>query len=108
MKEFYSNFFKNIVLFLTLTISAISIYADAPPTNDNFANAQTISGNSGTIASINSFATKEAGEKAHALNRGGASVWYKFVAPGNGVLRVDTSNTSFDTLLAVYSGTSLA
>ena len=44
---------------------------------------------------------------AHALNRGGNSVWYKYVAPGNGILRIHTFSSSFNTLLAVYQGTNI-
>ncbi|MEO6393410.1 MAG: VCBS repeat-containing protein [Pyrinomonadaceae bacterium] len=77
------------------------------PANDNFASAQMISGVSGSINLTTAAATKEAGEPAHALNKGGASVWYKFVAPGNGVLTLNTFGSSFDTLLAVYAGSSL-
>jgi len=45
--------------------------------NDNFADAQTLSGVDGFIADIsNAGATKEAGEPSHAGNSGGASLWF--------------------------------
>lgn len=111
MKNKSSNSLKSkarvyFFLFLAFCLSEATVSA-AAPVNDNFASAQTISGNSGSITATNLQATKETGEQAHALNRGGASVWYKFVAPGSGVLRVDTAGSSFNTLLAVYSGTNL-
>ena len=112
MKSFYSNFIttsglKNLSAVFGLIFSLV-ILANAAPVNDNFANAQVISGNSGQVSGTNVAATKESGEPAHALNRGGASVWYKYVAPGNGVLRVDTLTSNFNTLLAVYSGSNMS
>lgn len=77
------------------------------PANDNFADAQVFSGVSGNVPGTNVGATKEAGEQAHAFNRGGKSIWFKYVAPGNGVLTVDTFDSSIDTLLSVYVGNSV-
>lgn len=82
---------------------------EVAPTNDNFANAQVISGLSGTVTGgTNVGATKETGEPAHAMNRGGSSVWYKYVAVGNGALSISTFQSEFDTLLAVYQGNSVS
>jgi hypothetical protein len=78
------------------------------PANDNFANAQLLTGATGSATGANNGATKEAGEPAHARNRGGASVWYKYIAPGNGTVTFDATSSSFDTLMAVYKGTNLA
>lgn len=96
---------KNLYFIVFIFIAAVA--ANAAPVNDNFANAQTISGMSGTATGTNAASTVEAGEPAHALNRGGGSVWYKYTAPGNGVLRLETFGSSFNTLLAVYQGTAL-
>jgi hypothetical protein len=52
-------------------------------------------------------ATKQAGEPDHAGDPGGASIWYLWVAPANGSLSLDTSGSGFDTVLAVYTGTSV-
>ncbi len=111
MKSFYSKFMKqsglkNLSAALGFIFS-LAILASAAPPNDNFANAQTISGMSGTATGTNVASTVEAGEPTHALNRGGGSVWYKYTAPGNGVLRMNTFGSSFNTLLAVYQGTAL-
>jgi hypothetical protein len=78
----------------------------APP-NDNFTNAQVISGSSGTVTGSNVGATKEAGEPNHAGNAGGASVWYRWTAPSSGSATIDTIGSSFDTLLAVYTGSAV-
>jgi len=52
-------------------------------------------------------ATKESGEPSHAGNSGGHSIWYFWTAPGNTTVVVDTVGSTFDTLLAVYRGTSV-
>lgn len=62
-----------------------------------------------TDAGNNVGATQEAGEPNHAGKRGGASVWFSWRAPLNlgGILTISTAGSSFDTLLAVYTGDSL-
>src|SRR5207245_10850358 len=74
----------------------------------NFANAQAITGNSGTIFGTNVAATKEPGERNHAGNEGGKSVWYRWTAPSSGVWTFNTAGSSFDTILAVYAGSALS
>ena len=49
-------------------------------------------------------ATKEVGEPDHAGNEGGASVWWTFTAPYDGVLSIRTVNTKVDTIMAIYQG----
>jgi hypothetical protein len=49
-------------------------------------------------------ATKEAGEPNHAGQPGGASYWYSYTARYDGSLRFDTTNSSFNTILAIYGG----
>lgn len=78
------------------------------PANNNFANAQIISGVRGYVVGTNVNATKEAHEPVHAGNRGGKSVWYRWTAPASGSLHVSTVGSNFDTLLAVYTGGSVA
>ena len=80
------------------------IAAAVAPANDNFASAQIVSGNSGTVMGANVNATKQAGEPSHAGNSGGASVWYQWTAPSSGSATFDTLTSGFDTLLAVYTG----
>ena len=75
--------------------------------NDNFASARVISGASGSSSGINYGATKEAGEPSHAGNVGGGSVWFQWVAPASGTVTFNSFSSSFDTLLAVYTGTSV-
>gem|GEM_PF-3577643 len=79
------------------------------PANDNFVNAQAISGNSGKVTGTNVNATKETGEPSHSPdnNAGGASVWYRWTAPANGKVTFTTAGSNFDTVLAVYTGSSV-
>jgi hypothetical protein len=88
--------------------SAASFVVGTGPINDNFANAQVISGGAGTVTGGNAGASKEAGEPNHAGNVGGASVWYVWTAPSSGNWRFDTFGSSFDTLLGVYTGSSVS
>jgi len=75
-----------------------------PPDNDDFDRAQTIEDESGTTSGNNTAATGERGEPKHAGNPGGASVWYRWVAPASGEATFDTAGSQLDTLLAVYTG----
>ena len=54
--------------------SGVSARSNAAPANDMFANAQVVSGATGTTTGSNSGATKEGGEPNHAGNKGGASI----------------------------------
>ncbi|MBI3417765.1 MAG: hypothetical protein HY043_20935 [Verrucomicrobia bacterium] len=75
-----------------------------PPANDMFANAQVLSGTSGTVKGMNFLATKEPGEPNHAGNTGGKSLWFQWTATSSGTNTVDTLGSDFDTSLAVYTG----
>lgn len=76
--------------------------------NDHFASAYSISGLSGSTSGTNVGATKESGEPNHAGNSGGTSVWWRWTAPSSGEATIDTFGSTFDTLLAVYTGTSVS
>ncbi len=80
-----------------------------PPVNNNFANAQVLSGCSGSVTGTNVGATKETGEPAHLpVSSGSAhSVWYQWQAPSNGSVTITTENSDYDTILAVYTGSAL-
>ncbi len=79
-----------------------------PPENDNFANAASLTEDSGQITGVeNSEATKEIGEPNHADNTGGKSVWWTWTASEAGSFAFDTNGSNFDTIMAVYTGSSL-
>ncbi len=77
--------------------------------NDAFAAATTITSSAGSIAGTTVGATRETGEPGHATCpyagcNGSASIWYAWTAPANGTLIINTATSSFDTLLALYTG----
>jgi hypothetical protein len=78
-----------------------------PPPNDAFADGLALSGDAGTRFDSNAEATKEAGEPAHAGDPGGASVWYRWTAAQDGQAVFSTCGSDFDTLLAVYTGSTV-
>ena len=83
--------------------------ACAAPANDNFANARVVSGSllREGVPGTTKAATKEAGEPEHAGDPGGASVWYSWTPLKNQVVAITTCG-GFDTLLGVYTGTSVS
>lgn len=83
-----------------------SFHIAGAPANDNFANAQVL-GARGTLQGSNEDATRERGEPNHALSRGGASVWYRYVAPASGIANFSTEGSNFDTVIAAYEGTAV-
>ena len=88
--------------------SAANFTVLSVPPNDNFASALIVTGNSGTASGNNTLATKEVGEPNHAGNPGGKSIWYAWTAPSSGTWTFDTVGSSFDTLLAVYTGSTVS
>jgi hypothetical protein len=81
----------------------------AIPPNDNFANATVLAGTSTGVTGSNANATKEGGEPNHRPgNAGGASVWHRWTAPSNMSVTISTEGSSFDTVLGVYTGSSVA
>ncbi|MDT4966386.1 MAG: hypothetical protein QOJ64_1123 [Acidobacteriota bacterium] len=81
-----------------------------PPANDNFANAQAIAGCTGTVNGTSSGATKQTGEPTHdpGASVSGGSVWYTWQAPSSGSVTFTTAGSEFDTVLAIYTGTSVS
>ena len=89
----------------------------AAPANDPFASPAAISGASGTIAGTTVNATREAGEPTplSAWGTKGKSIWYSWTAPASGTavfttqgsIKSGSNSTAMDTLLAVYTGSSL-
>ena len=81
----------------------------AAPANDDFANASALTGLPAGATGTNVDATTESGEPEPWENTpGGHSVWWTWTAPADGDVTVDTCGSDFDTLLAVYTGDSVA
>jgi subtilisin len=114
----------------TYRIAVAGIYPDAlgegtftldvdyvAPSNDYFANAQAISGNSATVNGTMLAATREAGEPDHYTTHppdsdfwiGEKSVWYGWTAPFSGPVEINTCQPdATDRILAVYTGSALS
>src|SRR4051812_37901916 len=80
-----------LLAFLLVSFGNLQLLAQpadqlVPPSNDNFAAAQTVSGNFGCFNGTNVGAANEIGEPLHDNQIGGASVWYKWTAPATGVV----------------------
>jgi hypothetical protein len=80
-----------------------------PPGNDNLTSASVIVGCSGSVAGTNLNSTKETGEPNHApdANGGVHSVWYRWRSPSSGSVTFTTAGSGYDTVLAIYTGTSM-
>ncbi|MDX1953846.1 MAG: S8 family serine peptidase [Verrucomicrobiota bacterium] len=94
---------ENISAQKTITVT----YQPLTTTNDIFALAPMLTNASGTVSADNSNAQKEFGEPNHGGNEGGHSVWWSWRAPSDGALFVTTDGSDIDTLLGIYTGTTL-
>lgn len=88
-------------------------------TNDSFAGATALNGDTASVTSHNFGATKESGEPSHAGNSGGRSVWFNWTPATSGTFRISTIGSNMrifnvgatykemDTLLGVYTGSAV-
>jgi outer membrane protein assembly factor BamB/subtilisin family serine protease len=86
---------------------AQALTAAATPFNDAFADRATLSGANIRVRSNNADATAESGEPAHAGAAAQHSLWWTWTAPETTEYSFDTAGSSYDTRLALYTGTSL-
>src|SRR5207244_755441 len=86
----------------------IGAFEAEPPPNDDFADSIALDSLIPPITGSNAFATKETGEPNHAANEGGASIWYSWAPSFSGTAFVSTAGSAFDTLLGVYTGSSVS
>ena len=91
---------------------AFELHLNPLPSNDGFDQARRIPRfviefvPSPTVTGWTRNATQQAGEPTHAVN-GTGSVWFDWAAPGNGPATIDTCGSDFDSVLAVYTGSSV-
>lgn len=90
-----------------LNLAAALSSTDNRPFNDDFATRATITGPNIRIRSSNVGATTETGEPAPAGVTAGASLWWQWTAPFSTLVTFDTAGSSYDTVLAIYTGTSV-
>lgn len=83
-----------------------------PPANDNFSNAKPIITLPGQDQADTTSARLEAGETLRIPCQGladiGGTVWYTFTPPANATVTVDTLGSNFDTVVSVYTGSTIA
>lgn len=87
---------------------SVSFAIEMPPPNDAFANRISIDPSIGIATGANRKATREAGEPRISRGAGGHTVWWSWTAPASGVATVSTAGSTFDTVVAAYTGSSLA
>jgi hypothetical protein len=85
----------------------IEVLAGSAPTNDNFSAARALEGVKGSLSLNTGGTTIEGGEPSHGCYGPYGSAWFSFTAASAGSLRLDSAGTTFDNMLAVYSGSSL-
>lgn len=96
----------------TGTIRMRVLRGSRAPVNDDFADRIRLAGTALTVEGCNGYATREPGEPN--LDTGEHSVWWSWVAPANGMLRIDVLGNlvnpdggSFNKVLALYTGATL-
>ena len=76
-------------------------------TNDEFAGARAMGGLTGSLTDSNAGATWETGEPAAEYGAGRTTKWFRYTPVASGALTIDTQGSTFDTVLGVYTGTTL-
>ncbi len=84
-----------------------SLVATLTPVNDTFAVATVLTGTTFAVNGSNIGATVQTGEPKHAGVTGGKSVWWNWTAPSSGTFTLATTGSSFDTTLAIYTGSAV-
>lgn len=72
--------------------------------NDDFESRISLAGYFISLTAIGTNATKQPGEPNHAGITGGKSLWWSWVAPATGIVRISTAGSSFDSGLGLYTG----
>jgi subtilisin-like proprotein convertase family protein len=93
-----------------LKAASITVYGSSSPVapaNDNFEKATLVYGQTESISTSNRGAGREKGEPKHTGAQGGGSLWWKIQPRTSGYLTIDTVGSSIDTLMSLYTGTSV-
>src|SRR5437660_435532 len=110
----HTNLSRALGLFTVFVLGLIGAQSRllAAPSNDNFANAITITGASGSTTGTNVGSTSESGEPRpytgypFYYSVSGRSVWYRWTAPASGGATFST-NGDFRNLIGVYTGSAV-
>jgi hypothetical protein len=98
--------YNNNTIQIPVTIPPAS--CTSTPTNDAFTNGLVVAANHLSVTEVNNCASKQSGEPNHAGNAGGHSLWFNFTPGSNYTAVVTTRRSTFDTLLAVYTGSNVS
>ena len=71
------------------------------PSNDEYANPKELTGQEGREVGSNVDATSNSGEFLDGIFGSEHTLWYRWIAPSNGVVTFDTSGSDFDTVMGV-------
>gem|GEM_PF-827023 len=89
----------------TSTPSSTPTSTPARPANDNFEQTMAVTPLPFTHAIDIATATSATDDPRLCIGSpGGATVWYRFTAPAAGVLTIDTFDSDYDTVLAIFTG----
>ncbi|MCF7764495.1 MAG: hypothetical protein K9N62_12555 [Verrucomicrobia bacterium] len=86
----------------------VMVAADPLPFTNVFADSQLFTELCGKGRAVNLVSNREFGEPVHHGKAGTNSMWLSWQAPANGVVTFDTRGSSFDTIIAVYTGSDVA
>jgi uncharacterized repeat protein (TIGR01451 family)/uncharacterized delta-60 repeat protein len=96
------------VILLTLFTPSAQAQSTNGPANDDFINAEVVGGDTGVVTGDNTDGSLEPGE-LNMLSSApvGASIWYSWTATSSGTYTFDTSASLINTVLGVFTGTSV-
>ncbi len=89
------------------TSASFSFPLAGPPANDDFANRITVAPGTTSTSGTNRFATRQTNEPLNPSVAGGKTVWWQWTAGSSGSVTISTTGSSFDTTLAIYTGTAV-
>ena len=95
-----------LAVLTSLVLLGTASTAVAVPRNDDFAHARAVRAGTTVKGNVNG-ATRQRGEPRHANSLAMRSVWYRFRAKRKVTLALGTCRTTFDSVIAVYTGRSL-
>ncbi len=109
--EHFLGYLRALAVILAMVAALpILIASAAPPTNDDFVNATVVPNplpyNNAQSVAESTFETV-AGEPQPSCAVVANTVWYRFTPNQNGILKIDTAGSGYDTVLAVYTEGSL-
>ncbi|MDB6079523.1 MAG: hypothetical protein JWO82_3270 [Akkermansiaceae bacterium] len=92
-----------------LGLAHVNIRPVNPPANDAFAAATSQNGSAWTATGTNVDATSETNDPFINVDNGTSArtVWWRWIAPANGLFRLSTAGSSVDTIMGLYTGSAL-